>query len=122
MRRFLIALCSLMFIPSYSVAESWNANDGVFLVDSCREVLEIYKNREEKTLLAAQRTSLKESMMAGFCIGAIQQFIASDSCRITRGKSWFELAKQIAENDIKIHKTGRVTMQAQVLLTLTLCE
>ena len=122
MRLILIALSSLMFIPSYSVAESWDANDGVFLIDSCREVLEIYKNREERTLLAAQRTSLKESKMAGFCIGAIQQFVASDTCRSTRGKSWFELAKKIAEHDIRNFEDGRVAIQAQVLLTVTLCE
>jgi hypothetical protein len=122
MRLVLIALSSLMFIPSYSVAESWDANDGVFLIDSCREVLEIYKNREERTLLAAQRTSLKESMMAGFCIGAIQQFVASDTCRSTRGKSWFELAMMIAERDIESYEYERVAMPSQVLLTVTLCE
>lgn len=71
-------------------------DDAQFLVDSCREVVEIFKQRDETSFLASQRTSLAESMRAGYCIGVLQQYSKSSHyCSYSRS-NWFEMAKAIA--------------------------
>ncbi len=68
-------------------------NSALLLVKSCREVLEIFKSRDEKKFLAAQRTSLSEAMRAGYCIGAVQNFNCESSRKYG---NWLVKARSIA--------------------------
>lgn len=64
------------------------------LIDSCGELVSIYKSRNEKRLLAAQTTSLAESLRAGYCIGVLQENARQQRyCR----HNWFERATLIAQ-------------------------
>ena len=63
------------------------------LILACRELVGIYKNREEKNLLAAQTTSLSEALRAGYCHGVIEEYRRQRGCY---GTDWFEAAKFIA--------------------------
>ncbi|WP_143870667.1 hypothetical protein [Catenovulum sediminis] len=64
------------------------------LTDSCAELINIYASKNEKHLLAAQTTSLSESLRAGYCLGVIDQYAKSeDHCR----SDWFKRAEFIAK-------------------------
>ena len=59
------------------------------LVDSCVELINIYDSKSSKRLLAAQTTSLSESLRAGYCLGVIDQYEKSELgllVNITGGK------------------------------------
>ncbi|MET4161266.1 hypothetical protein ABIE61_001098 [Marinobacterium sp. MBR-111] len=64
------------------------------LIESCGELVSIYKSRNEKRLLAAQTTSLAESLRAGYCIGVLQENARQQRyCQ----RNWFERATLIAQ-------------------------
>lgn len=84
-----IALASL---PMGSNAEKLS------LVDSCVELINIYNSKSSKRLLAAQTTSLSESLRAGYCLGVINQYSKSKyGCR----SDWYERAQFIAHESLK---------------------
>ncbi len=83
---FIIAL-SLLLVPAISSAKS------LPLVDSCAELVNIYASKNKRHLLAAQTTSLSESLRAGYCLGVIDQYAKSQPrCR----SDWFTRAEFIA--------------------------
>ncbi|OZS42194.1 hypothetical protein ASV53_19745 [Photobacterium sanguinicancri] len=82
----LIAIC-LTGSPVLSMAKS------LPLVDSCVELINIYDTKNSQRLLAAQTTSLSESLRAGYCLGVLEQYEETKhSCRA----DWFKRAKFIA--------------------------
>ncbi|GLX65120.1 hypothetical protein KMU_31620 [Proteus vulgaris] len=77
----------LYFVPSQASAKSLS------LVESCTELMKIYKYKDEKYLLASQMTSLSEGLRAGYCLGVIEQYAKTQSsCR----SDWFKRAQFIA--------------------------
>ena len=84
---FIIAL-GLLLVPAITSAKSLS------LTDSCAELINIYASKNEKHLLAAQTTSLSESLRAGYCLGVIEQYAKSEyHCR----SDWFKRAEFIAK-------------------------
>lgn len=82
----LIVIC-ITSLPTLSIAKS------LPLVDSCVELVNIYESRYSQRLLAAQTTSLSESLRAGYCLGVLEQYAKSEySCR----SDWFRRAEFIA--------------------------
>ena len=65
----LIALAAILFSHFALAKGSFNKPDNELVIKSCKEVLEIYKSRNKKRLLASQTTSLSEAMYAGYCFG-----------------------------------------------------
>lgn len=95
---YIALIMALLAAPVSAKEALFGKDDAQFLVDSCREVVEIFKQRDETSFLASQRTSLAESMRAGYCIGVLQQYsksAKSSYCNYTRS-NWFEMAKAIA--------------------------
>jgi hypothetical protein len=63
------------------------------LVESCVELVNIYDSRNSQRLLAAQTTSLSESLRAGYCLGVLNEYAKSEyRCRT----DWFRRAEFIA--------------------------
>ncbi len=92
----LISLATLALLPLDAQAKSdpFTNNDSAFLIESCREAVEIYQKRDQQNLLAGIATSMSEALRAGFCIGVVQQHInSSDNCY---GTDWLEAASTIA--------------------------
>lgn len=85
--------CSLILVSLLSAPVA--AGEKEFsLINSCVELQNIYKSREEKKLLAAQTTSLSEGLRAGYCLGVLKQYSMSHPrCR----SGWFKRAKFIAQ-------------------------
>ncbi len=80
-----IGLCLMPFISS---AKS------LPLPESCAELINIYASKNKQHLLAAQTTSLSESLRAGYCLGVIEQYAKTEySCR----SDWFKRAEFIAK-------------------------
>ncbi len=77
----------LMNYPSFS------KEPNVSLIEGCNELVNIYKSKNKKHLLAAQTTSLTESLRAGFCLGVIKEYSKNHRCR----SDWFDRAKFIAK-------------------------
>jgi len=95
---YIALIIAFLALPVSAKEALFDKDDAQFLVDSCREVVEIFKQRDETSFLASQRTSLAESMRAGYCIGVLQQYSKSARtgyCNYTRS-NWFEMAKAIA--------------------------
>ncbi len=85
----IIAL-GLLLVPAITSAKSQPFS----LADSCGELINIYASKNKKRLLAAQTTSLSESLRAGYCLGVIEQYAKSEySCR----SNWFKRAEFIAQ-------------------------
>jgi len=96
--KYFALLVAFLSLSVQAKEAPFGKNDAQFLVESCREVVEIFKKRDETSFLAAQRTSLTEGMRAGYCIGVLQQYsksARSGYCNYTRS-NWFEMAKAIA--------------------------
>lgn len=86
--KLIILTISLCFLPQLSSAKS------LPLVESCSELVNIYASKNEQHLLAAQTTSLSESLRAGYCLGVLEQYAKSEySCR----SNWFRRAEFIAK-------------------------
>lgn len=68
------------------------------LIESCVELVNIYDSKNSQHLLAAQTTSLSESLRAGYCLGVIEQYAKSEyGCR----SDWYERAQFIARESLK---------------------
>lgn len=82
-----IVLYNLPILASASTAK-------INLINSCVELINIFDSKKSKRLLAAQTTSLTESLRAGYCLGVIEQYAKSEShCR----SDWFKRAEFIAK-------------------------
>lgn len=116
----IVMIIAFLAAPVSAKEALFDKNDAQFLVDSCREVVEIFKQRDETSFLASQRTSLAESMRAGYCIGVLQQYSKrSQPCRYMRS-DWFSTAKAIAE--VSLPKAELVGVSTDKLLKEAYCE
>ncbi|MCZ2721647.1 hypothetical protein O1D97_08260 [Marinomonas sp. 15G1-11] len=71
-----------------------------FLVSSCREVVDIYDQNGEETLLAPLRTSLAESVRAGYCLGVVVQYQSADNACLYSKRNTLEMAEAIAHSNL----------------------
>lgn len=78
-----------------------------FLVESCKETMDIFASQEETGYLAAYRTSLSEAMRAGYCIGVIEHFTAVYSEYCGPSSSWFDHAQRIASLELTQHELAQ---------------
>lgn len=67
-----------------------------FLVDACRETVEIFDKHSKAKLLAGQRTSLNEGIKAGYCIGMTKLYREHAYGCNSYARSWFQMAQAIA--------------------------
>jgi|GEM_PF-1134876 hypothetical protein len=81
-----------------------------FLVEACRETVEIFDKHSKAKLLAGQRTSLHEGIKAGYCMGVTTQYIANASyCRYSK-RDMLEMAQVIANSNLTAFKLNRTSM------------
>ena len=82
--------CSMILVALLSIPVSAAE---LSLTDSCAELVNIYKSRQEQRFLAAQTTSLSEGLRAGYCLGVLEQYSKNHyRCR----SNWFKRATFIA--------------------------
>ena len=96
---FCVLISVFFIIPANAKTNSFNTNDGTFLIKSCREAIEIFENKSEKRFLAAQMTSVSEAMRAGYCIGVLEQYNKENhycSYGDIDVRNWYQMAKIIA--------------------------
>ncbi len=97
---FLVLTICTLTVNVYA-KKAFDNSDPIFMIESCKEVVEIYKAKGEKRFMASQRTSLAEAMRAGYCIGALQQI----TCRNRFSKrNWMVAAKSIAQLDVNLRE------------------
>ncbi|WP_218938226.1 hypothetical protein [Parashewanella tropica] len=82
------AIVTNMFIANVQAKEP-----KMSLIEGCHELVNIQKNKNERRLLAAQTTSLSESLRAGYCLGVIAEYARTKDCH----SDWFDRAKFIAK-------------------------
>lgn len=95
--------CSLASISFIVKAASFDPNDAHFLVKSCKETMEMYKSKSIPT------TTPTEALLAGYCIGTVQQYLKfskkeGTTCidpktNITSpllNNTWYDMAQYIA--------------------------
>uniref|UniRef100_A6VZR7 Rap1a immunity protein domain-containing protein n=1 Tax=Marinomonas sp. (strain MWYL1) TaxID=400668 RepID=A6VZR7_MARMS len=81
-----------------------------FLVDACRETVEIFDKHSKAKLLAGQRTSLNEGIKAGYCMGVTTQYIANAShCRYSK-RDMLEMAQVIANSNLTAFQLNRTSV------------
>lgn len=103
----LLGLVVILFSQLTTAKGNFDRPDNELVIQSCKEVVEIYKSRDEKRLLASQTTSLSEAMRAGYCIG----LLATASCQSSFMKSnWLDAAKRIAELDPTLEENQRAKL------------
>ena len=118
--KYFALLVAFLSLSVQAKEAPFGKNDAQFLVESCREVVEIFKKRDQTSFLAAQRTSLSEGMRAGYCIGVLQQYSkTANYCSYSRS-NWFQMAKVIAGISIPEAKLARVSTDR--LLKEAYCE
>ncbi|OCH78684.1 hypothetical protein A6E14_16950 [Vibrio genomosp. F10] len=91
-KKSLTIAMTLASLPMASSAKS------LPLIESCVELINIYESKHETKLLAAQTTSLAESLRAGYCLGVLEQYAKSEyRCR----SDWYDRAQFIARESLK---------------------
>lgn len=119
-----IVFSVLVFSCSLQAKESpFESDDAEFLLQSCRDVVEIFDGKDKTGKYAALHTSMAEAMRAGYCIGVLQQYNKQPhSCYSSRYRSsnWFEMAKAIASFSIGQEEFPRI--QVSTLLEKAYCN
>lgn len=124
--KYLKLVVLLIFSFSFSLQAKeapFQADDVEFLQQSCREVVEIFENKDQSGSYAALHTSMAEAMRAGYCIGVLQQYSKqSHRCYSSgyRSSNWFEMAKTIA--NISMGKQELRRAQVSKLLKQAYCN
>lgn len=88
-RKILLTIL-LLSLPIITTAKS------LPLIESCHELVKIYKTHDKKALLAAQTTSLSESLRAGYCLGVLKEYSIQTPYPYCRS-DWFKRATFIAK-------------------------
>lgn len=107
---------TIMLLPSQAPLAKeppFRIQNAAFLVESCKEAMDIFASQEETGYLAAYRTSLSEAMRAGYCIGVIEQYSHNYEPFCGGSSRWFEIAQRIASIELTQHeleqkKTGEL--------------
>ena len=83
-----------------------------FLVEACRETVEIFDKHSKTRLLAGQRTSLNEGIKAGYCIGMTKLYREHAYGCKSYARSWFQMAQAIAGagNNLSLSQLDRMTV------------
>ena len=106
-KRLLLGLLAISFSQLSLAKGNFDRPGNELVIQSCKEVVEIYKSRDEKRLLASQTTSLSEAMRAGYCIG----LLATTGCQSRFMKSnWLDAAKRIAELNPALDENKRASL------------
>jgi len=88
--------CALFSTVSVAKESPFQRDDTQFLVESCREAMELFKGRDEPAGFAAFRTSLSESMRAGYCIGVLKQYARTSNNCYYEHRDWYGMAEYIS--------------------------
>jgi hypothetical protein len=102
--RLVALIIILSASPLLNAKDIFRSPDPEFIIESCKEVIEIYKSRDEKKFLASQRTSLAEGLRAGYCIG----LLTMTACERSYSKNdWMKAAILIAGLDPRLEENRR---------------
>ena len=93
----------LMSIAQSTVVQA--NNDPERLIQSCQELIGIYNKRGEKHLAAGLTTSLSEALLAGYCMGVVDEYRRNTRCYVD---GWYSQAKKIAEYPLSFGKRTSV--------------
>lgn len=85
----------------------FQAENSAFLVQSCKEAMDIFSSQDKTGYLAAYRTSLSEAMRAGYCVGVIEQYSHNYEPYCGRKSRWFEVAQSIASVELTQHELAQ---------------
>jgi hypothetical protein len=91
-------LPGLLFLVLLSISPAQAETSLKRLIQGCSELTGIYKNQDEKRLLAAQMTSLSEALRGGYCRGVIDEYRRSEGYYDCRSVDWLQQAKYIAQH------------------------
>lgn len=97
-KSLLIVLLSSI-VSSFSMADAFSSADGKMLIQSCREAVKLFENRDEPSILSGFTTSLSEAMRAGYCIGMIEQYLSMTGNCNGFVTSWKPVAELIAKQN-----------------------
>lgn len=98
-RVFGLALTSLVIVTPTAYARStFGDGTAIDLIEACQAATEIFNARNEKRLLASQRTSLSDALRAGYCLGAVEHYRCPLGSHL--GRSSFDAARRIASLDV----------------------
>lgn len=86
-------LITLMLFSTFSVYADDSEAEKLF--QGCNELVSIYKNYNDKRLLASMLTSSSDAMLAGYCMGVTKAFTGFGNSECG-GRDWYELAEFIA--------------------------
>lgn len=101
---------TIMLLPSQAPLAKevpFQLQNAAFLVESCKEAMDIFASQEETGYLAAYRTSLSEAMRAGYCIGVIEQYSDNYEPYCGTSSGWFKSAQRIASIELTHHELAQ---------------
>ena len=105
-----LLLVMIMLVPSQAPLAKeapFQLQNTAFLVEPCKEAMDIFASQEETGYLAAYRTSLSEAMRAGYCIGVIEQYSYTYEPYCGESSRWFEIAQRIASVELTQHELAQ---------------
>ncbi|MFP8966028.1 hypothetical protein ACKC9G_05565 [Pokkaliibacter sp. CJK22405] len=97
----LACVVSCFLLTSAKAAESPE-----YLIQSCKEVVGIYAQRDQKRLAAGLTTSVSEALRAGYCMGVVEEYRRHKSCYT---RDWFTQATRISEQPLPLTSRIRVS-------------
>ena len=95
--------------PAANARSSFGDGSAIDLISACQAATEIFNSRNEKRLLASQRTSLSDALRAGYCLGALEQYRCPLGDNV--GRSSFDAARRIAELDANWFDNWEISVQ-----------
>lgn len=118
----LLFVITVLLPPQLALAKEvpFQLNNASFLVESCREAVDIFASQEKTGYLAAYRTSLSEAMRAGYCIGVIEHFTAVNEEYCGHSSGWFHHAQRVASLGLTQHELAQTN--TRLLLEEYACD
>ena len=105
MYKFIFYCTMIGSIYSVAHADNFSSSDSKMLIESCREAVKLFADRDRPNFTAGLTTSLSEAMRAGYCIGMIEQYLAMTGRCNGLVNSWKPAAELIAQQNENIVHT-----------------
>lgn len=96
----LAILITVLFFPSAQAAD-----DPEHLIQSCKELVDIYAKRDQRHLFAAATTSLSEALRAGYCKGVVDEYRRRSECATN---NWYTQAQRISATLVSSNRPDSV--------------
>jgi hypothetical protein len=90
----------IIMLPAANARSSFGDGTSIDLALACQAATTVFNSRNEKRLLASQRTSLSDALRAGYCLGALELYSCPRHSNTVR--SSFDAARRIAELDVSL--------------------